>query len=496
MKITSTDELSAALTPRTKASFYIGGAWVPPSGSNRQLLISPVTETAWIDVPLASVEDVDAAIDAARAAFDSGPWPRMAASERAAALRRLAAAIADKTDLFTALWAGQVGAPVGFGGVFGGFAPATLMYYAGLAEQFAFSEARSGPFGSALVEKVPVGVVAVVTPWNAPMQLMMFKLAPALAAGCTCVVKSSPETPFDALCMAELAEAAGIPAGVINVLTADRDAGAHLVASPRIDKVSFTGSTAAGKAVGTSALQNMTRFTLELGGKSAAVLMEDVDLEAALPALIPYTMPFSGQICFAQTRILAPRSRLEEITQACAVVFKSLVLGDPFNPSTQLGPLATRAQRDRVAAYIEAGRSGGARLTVGGGKPSWAEKGYWIEPTLFADVTVEMKIAQEEIFGPVVSIIAYEDDADAVRLANATEFGLSGSVFGRNRGRALAVAQAMQTGHVGINGLTLMPGLPFGGYKRSGMGREGGIEGFESFLETKAIYDLSDAAAK
>jgi acyl-CoA reductase-like NAD-dependent aldehyde dehydrogenase len=495
MKITSTAELSAALTARTKAGFYIGGAWVPPNGNARQLLVSPVTEEAWIDVPLASVEDVDAAIGAARDAFDNGPWPRMAPSERAAALRRLAGAIAEKTDLFTALWAGEVGAPVGFGGAFGGFAPATLMYYADLVEQFSFSEERSGPFGAALVEKVPVGVVAVVTPWNAPMQLMMFKLAPALAAGCTCVVKSSPETPFDALCMAELAEAAGIPAGVINVVTADRDAGAHLVASPRIDKVSFTGSTPAGRVVGTSALQNMTRFTLELGGKSAAVLMEDVDLQAALPALVPFTMPFSGQICFAQTRILAPRSRLDEITQACAAVFQSLVLGDPFNTSTQLGPLATRAQYDRVSAYIEAGRGAGARLALGGGRPNWAEKGYWIEPTLFTDVAPEMKIAREEIFGPVVCIIAYEDDADAVRLANATEFGLSGSVFGQNRGRALAVAQAMQTGHVGINGLTLMPGLPFGGYKRSGMGREGGIEGFESFLETKAIYDLSTAVA-
>ncbi|OYV25604.1 MAG: aldehyde dehydrogenase [Acidocella sp. 20-63-7] len=495
MAITSNNELSAALSSHVKEGFYIGGSWVSSKGGTRHPLVSPVTGEPWVDVPLATFEDVDAAIDAARAAFDSGPWPRMAPAERAAALRRLAQAISEKAELFTALWAGQVGAPVGFGGMFSGFAPATLLYYADLAEQFTFSDDRKGPFGSALVEKTPVGVVAVVTPWNAPMQLMTFKLAPALATGCTCVIKSSPETPFDALCMAELTEAAGIPPGVINVLTADRDAGAHLVASPRIDKVSFTGSTPAGKAVGTAALQNMTRFTLELGGKSAAILMEDVDLSAALPSLIPFTMPFSGQICFAQTRILAPRSRLNEITQACAAVFKSLTVGEPFNPSTQLGPLSTKSQLNRVTSYIESGLSAGATLVTGGGRPSWADKGYWIEPTLFANVTSEMKIAQEEIFGPVICIMAYENDADAIRLANATEFGLSGSVFGQDTDRALAVARGMLTGHVGINGLSLMPGLPFGGYKRSGIGREGGIEGFESFLETKAIYGIPEVSA-
>ena len=317
-----------------------------------------------------------------------------------------------------------------------------LDYYAGLIETYAFEDTRKTAYGVAQVIREPVGVAALITPWNATLPILSYKLAAALAAGCTVVIKSSPETPFDALLLAECAQAAGFPPGVINVITADREGGAYLVASPGVNKVSFTGSTAAGKSIAKTCIDRMARFTLELGGKSAAILLDDIDLGATLGGLAPFTMPFSGQICFAQTRILAPRSRLDEIVGAYAGAMSGLTVGDPWSEQTHLGPVSGKQQMSRVLNYIEKGKAEGARLVAGGARSAGFDKGFYIQPTVFTDVSPEMTVAREEIFGPVVVVMPYDDVDDAVRISNASDYGLSGTVFSADPERAYQVARA------------------------------------------------------
>ena len=337
------------------------------------------------------------------------------------------------------------------------------------------------------VVREPVGVCAFILPWNAPLVLLSAKLCPALLAGCTVVAKPSPETPLDALMLAECAEAAGLPSGVFNVVPADREAGEHLVRNPRVDKVSFTGSTAAGRRIGAICADRVARVSLELGGKSAAIICDDADLSAAIPAVTPVSMPFSGQICFAQTRMLVPEKRHDEILEAYRAAVKSIKVGDPWDPEVGMGPLSMRRQQERVLNYIEVGRQEGAKLVAGGGRGPF-KQGFFVEPTIFDDVAPDMQIAQEEIFGPVVSIIRYRDDEEAIRIANDSSFGLSGTVFTTDAERGERIARRMRTGNISVNGLQLEPFVPFGGYKQSGLGREGGQEGLEMFLETKAIY--------
>ncbi|CAE6807202.1 aldehyde dehydrogenase [Paraburkholderia nemoris] len=468
--------------------FYIDGQWVQPGPHESVPVVAPSTGQAFVSVPLADNGDVDKAVDAARGAFDTGPWPRMSGAERADYLRRMSVALASRMPLLSRIWTAEVGAPIWFANMFVPSATAMLDYYAELASTFAFEESRATRGGEARIVRQPVGVTALIAPWNAQLPILSYKLSAALAAGCTVVIKAPPEAPFDALVVAECAHEAGLPPGVLNVITADADGGAHLVAKREVDKVSFTGSTATGKVIARTCADRLARVTLELGGKSAAIVLDDAELNPTLAALVPFTMPFSGQICFAQTRILVPRSREREFVEAYSVIIGGLKVGDPWDMTTQIGPLASRRQLERVMGYIAAGRNEGAQITTGGGRSSQHDQGFFVEPTVFAGVTPEMTIAREEIFGPVVSIIAYDDVDQAVALANDTDFGLSGTVFTSDVERGYATARRIRTGNVSVNGLEMAPNVPFGGFKQSGIGREGGPEGLSAFLEDQAIY--------
>jgi betaine-aldehyde dehydrogenase len=440
-------------------------------------------------VPEAKEADVDKAVAAARKAFDEGPWPRLSASERADVMGKLQGALQAKAgDLATTITA-EMGSPITFshmGQVLA--ANMVLAYYAKLAREYPFEEIRPGMLGPALVRQEPVGVVAGIVPWNVPLFVTMLKLAPALASGSTIVIKPAPETPLDSYLLAQALEEVGIPKGVVNIVPAGREVGEHLVTHPGIDKVAFTGSTAAGRKIAAACGERLRRVTLELGGKSAAILLDDVNLAAAIPTLLPACIMNNGQACVAQTRILAPKSRYKEVVDAFAAAFGALKVGDPMDPTTAIGPLVADRQRERVLGYMEAGKKEGARVVVGGGRPKGLDKGWFVEPTLFADVRNDMKIAREEIFGPVISILPYEGDDSAVKIANDSDYGLSGSVWSADLERGLGVARRVRTGNYGVNGFGMEFSAPFGGFKSSGVGRELGPEGLRAYLEPKTIH--------
>lgn len=481
------------LSENVRRRFFIGGKWVEPSSAETLPIISPLTENRLLTMPGACPQDVEAAVAAARNAFDNGPWPRMTPHERAAILRRLSEAVAARHGTFARAWTGQVGAPIGFTNMFTGMVPSYYDYYADLAETFAFEDVRPTAQGHARVIREPVGVCAFVLPWNAPLILLSQKLAAGLLSGSTFVVKPSPETPVEALLLAECAQEAGLPAGVLNVIPGGREAGEALVSHGHVDKVSFTGSTVAGKRIGAICADRVARCSLELGGKSAAIICDDADLGATLPALLPVAMPFSGQICFSQTRILVSERRHDDVVAALAAAFEAVPLGDPWDEATQLGPLSMARQHERVLDYIETGKAEGARLVTGGGNGGF-NQGYFVEPTLFDGVTTTMRIAREEIFGPVISVLRYRDETEAIRIANDSDFGLSGTVFTTDLARGERIARGVRTGNVSINALQLDPGVPFGGFKQSGVGREAGPEGLSAFLETKAIFSPASVA--
>jgi acyl-CoA reductase-like NAD-dependent aldehyde dehydrogenase len=344
--------------------------------------------------------------------------------------------------------------------------------------------------GTTVVRREPIGVVGAIVPWNFPQTLSATKYAPALAAGCTLVIKPSPETVLDSVPLAEAAVAAGIPAGVINIVPGGREIGAHLVSHPDVDKISFTGSTAAGRIIAESCGRLLRPVTLELGGKSAAIILEDADLDLSKIGqdLFQATLLNNGQTCFLGTRVLAPLSRYDEVVDTFAALAGSLKIGDALDESTQIGPMASDRLRDRVEGYIAKGKAEGARLVVGGDRPAGKDRGWFVEPTIFADVDNNHTIAQEEIFGPVLSLIPYTDDADAVRIANDSDFGLAGSVWTADRDRGLRVARRVQTGTIGINHYLLDPNAPFGGVKASGLGRELGPGAIAHYQQLKSIY--------
>jgi aldehyde dehydrogenase (NAD+) len=479
----------ARVTPKTPEKLFVGGQWVEPISKDRLEVISPVTEEILLNYPEAGKADIDRAVAEARDAFDNGPWPRLAPAERARFLRQVAAHLTARLDEIANAWTLQVGAPIMLTKKLVGQNPGLFNYYADLIEKYPFvDERRRDDGGKVKVIKEPVGVCAAITPWNAPMVLLSYKVAAGLAAGCTIVAKPSPETPLEAYILAECIEKAGLPPGVFNLVPAGRGGGDYLVRHKDIDKVAFTGSTAAGKHIAAVCAQRLARVSLELGGKSAAILLDDADFKAALPSLMIYSMPITGQVCFSLTRILVPERRKQEFLDMFLGAVSGIKVGDPFDPATQMGPLTMARQRTRVEGYIAAGKGEGARLACGGGRPKGLDKGYFVEPTVFTDVHPYMKIAQEEIFGPVVSVLTYSDEDDAIRRANNSAYGLSGAVYTADPERGYAMARRMRTGSVTVNGMIVDIKHPFGGFKQSGIGREGGIEGLDNYVETKTIH--------
>lgn len=474
-----------------RQQLFIGGDWVAPAGADVIEVIGPNTEQPIATVPAASPADVDRAVAAARAAFDHGPWPRLDPAERIAVVRKLAARYEPRREEIAQVITAEMGAPITFSRSAQARLPGALIgAFADLATGHPWEETRAGLLGADItVRREPVGVVAAIVPWNMPMFTTVVKLIPALLAGCAVVLKPALETPLDAYILAELLTELDLPPGVVSILPGDRETGGYLVAHPGVDKVSFTGSTAAGRQVAAVCGAALRKVSLELGGKSAAVVLDDADPAAVAAGMMVAGLMNSGQACVAQTRILLPRKRYQEFVDALAGMVDSLAVGDPGDPATQVGPMVAQRQQRRVRDYIDKGRHEGARLVVGGSEPPpGIDRGWYIRPTLFADVDNAMCIAQEEIFGPVLCAVPYRDDEEVIALANATDYGLSGSIWTPDIDRATAMTRRIRSGTLGINQpYSMDPGAPFGGVKASGIGREFGPEGLDSFLDTKSI---------
>ncbi len=471
---------------KTFDKLYIGGTWADPAAGEQLTIHSPANGELVGRAPHASPLDVDRAVGAARQAFDTGPWPQLSVAERIDALtpvrERLAARTAELDDLATR----ENGIPISVQPA--ASALAVLDYYLAAAGKLSFAEQRRGEFGTrATVLREPVGVVAGIVPWNGPLLQAIGKLAPALLCGCTAVIKPAPETPLTSLVLAEIFEAANLPAGTVSILPAGRETGQSLVDHPGVDAVAFTGSTAAGRTIARSCGSSLKRCTLELGGKSAALVLDDADPASTATLIALGCMVYSGQACAALTRALIPAARYDEFAAAIDAAVAGLPVGDPLDPATVIGPLVAERQLRRVEEYIASGRAEGAEVVRGGARVADRPEGWFIEPTVFGRVDNAMRIAQEEIFGPVLCLIPYDSEADGIRLANDTIYGLSGAVFSTDDERADRVARALRTGSVGINALAGDVGLPFGGYKCSGMGREFSTETFEHFTELKTV---------
>jgi aldehyde dehydrogenase (NAD+) len=473
--------------------FFIGGQWVEPSSALTIDVIDSHSEELFFQVAEAQAPDMDRAIGAAKQAFDRGPWPRLSHEERGGYLRSMADTLQRRAEEYNNIWPRESGVVYSVAQLTSLGNPKTFRFYADLASTFPFEEVVTptpspvpgGDFG--LLVREPVGVVGAIIPWNGPMTMIVGKIAPALLAGCTVIVKVSPEAPAAGYLIAEIAEEVGLPPGVLNVITADREVSELLVRDPRVDKISFTGSTAAGRKIGSICGERIARCTLELGGKSAAVVLDDADFTAAAAALAGAECKLSGQVCASLTRIVVPRNRHDDFADALAAAFSAVQVGDPFDASTQMGPLAMERQRDRVESYIAKGIEEGAKLITGGGRPKHLDRGYYIEPTVFAGVDNNHTIAREEIFGPVLSVIPADNEEHAVEIANDTIYGLNASVFTTDIARARKVAAQLRSGTVGHNNMRIDYGVAFGGFKRSGIGREGGREGLLSYLETKTV---------
>ncbi|MFE3180069.1 aldehyde dehydrogenase [Streptomyces violascens] len=468
---------------------FIGGELTDPLGSDVIEVISPHTEQVIGRVPHASRADVDRAVAVARKAFDDGPWARATPEERIEVVSRIKDAILVRHEEIARSISSQNGSPYSWS-VLAQALGAMMVWDSAItvARQFPYEERRSGALGPLLVRREPVGVVAAVVPWNVPQFVAAAKLGPALLTGCSVILKPSPESPLDSYILGEMAAEAGLPEGVLSILPADREVSEYLVGHPGVDKVSFTGSVAAGKRVMEVAARNLTRVTLELGGKSAAVILPDADLAATVAGVVPAAWMNNGQACVAQTRILAPQSRYDEIAEAFAAAAGALVVGDPLDTATQVGPLVAKRQQQRSLDYIRIGQEEGAKILTGGGRPAGLDRGWYVEPTLFGGVDNAMRIAREEIFGPVICLLPYADEAEALRIANDSEYGLSGSVWTGDVEHGIEFGRKVRTGTFNVNTFSLDMLGPFGGYKSSGLGREFGPEGFGEYLEHKMIH--------
>jgi len=472
-----------------RRDLFIGGAWLPPTSGRHVDVISPSTEAPVGSVPQATDADIDRAVTAAREAFERGPWPRMTPAERADALDRAAVSLRERAAQIAAVTVDEMGCAISQAPqAQTGFTAALFDYYSSLARTFEFSRTVVAGPRAGLVDREPVGVVAVIVPWNAPVTLACWKAAPALAAGCPIIIKPPPEAPLSNFILADALAEAGLPDGVVSVVPAGREVGEHLVTHPDIGKVAFTGSTAAGKRIMSLCGEQVKRVSLELGGKSAAVILDDADIAAVIPRVVHDAMHLSGQVCGAHTRVLVPRPRYGTAVEAAAAAAAHVVTGDPHDPATLVGPLVAERQRDRVEAYIRLALDAGASVAHGGGRPAGLHRGWYVEPTILAGVDNAMRVAREEIFGPVLCLIAYRGDDEAVAIANDSPYGLAGGVWSGDPYRALALARRLRTGSVAVNGAyPPFPLVPFGGFKESGLGRELGPEGLLSFLEARSI---------
>ncbi|MDT5225416.1 MAG: aldehyde dehydrogenase [Mycobacterium sp.] len=458
--------------------------------------VEPVVEAATGeplgDGACVTESDINEAVAAARRALPD--WRASSPEHRAGILTAMADALKSRAKPTSELVTRENGMPISLSrGANGAFPPLLLRYYAQLITEVPVEEIRPSMIGHTIVRREAVGVVAAIIPWNYPQALAAMKVAPALAAGCTVVLKASPETALDALSFAEAAVEAGLPPGVLNVVSGGPAVGACLVAHPGVDKVAFTGSTATGRLVAEMCGRLMRPVTLELGGKSAAIILDDADLDATMQGLRNASFVNNGQTCHLSSRILAPRPRYDEIVDAVAALADGMAVGDPLDPDTEIGPMVSSRQRDRVLGYIDVGKDSDARLVAGGSVPKEQPRGWFVSPTVFADVDNSDRLAREEIFGPVLTITSYDTDDEAIALANDTEFGLAGTVWSADVDRATTVARAVHTGTIGVNAYALDVRAPFGGVKASGLGRELGPEGLEAYRTLKSIYRTGPA---
>ncbi|MBM9504163.1 aldehyde dehydrogenase [Actinacidiphila acididurans] len=470
-------------------NLFIGGRWVAPVDGGAFEVRSPHDGSLVGRAAQASPADVDRAVAAAREAFDNGPWPNLAPEARQEVVRRFNALHAARAEETARLITAENGTPAWFTQSLQASLAEQTDAYLRAAEAYPWEEKVESPGGSvSLVRREPAGVVAAVIPWNAPHQSALVKMIPALLAGCTVVLKASPETALDGLLLGEVFAEAGFPEGVVSILPAGRESSEYLVSHPGVDKIAFTGSTAAGRRIASIAGEQLKRVSLELGGKSASIVLDDADLSAVAQAAPLLAFSNNGESCVGHTRLLVPRSRYEEFVAAVAEAAGRVTVGDPADPATFVGPLVTAVQKERVQSYIQSGIDEGARLVVGGlGAPEGLEQGNYVRPTVFADADNSMRIAREEIFGPVLVIIPFEDDEDAVRIANDSPYGLGGGVWTADRERGLAVARRIRTGTFMVNGARGGFDAPFGGYKNSGIGREFGPAGLGHYVELKSI---------
>lgn len=468
--------------------FYIDGEWTPPQSTEVLQVVSPFTEEVVGRVPNGSPADIDHAVDAARRSFERGEWRRTSVEDRAALLSRVADRLEARLPELAEMITTEMGATISF--TTGGQVPGPigmLRFFAEFIRDFPFEEERSDGAARSLVINEPVGVVGAIVPANFPLLLAVAQVAPALAAGCSVVLKPAQETPLDSFVLAEAFAEAGLPDGALNIVPGGADSGRRLVGHRDVDKIAYTGSTAVGQQIAAACGEQLTRVSLELGGKSAAIVLDDAPIEKTVDALLPTSFLNNGQACVAQTRLLISRARHDEFVEALVAATERMIVGDPFDQSTEIGPLFAERQRTRVEGYLTLAAAEGATVASGGRRPHGLDRGWFVEPTVLVNADNSMRIAREEIFGPVVTVLGYDDTEEAIAIANDSAYGLSGSVWTDDIAAGVDIAREIRTGMVGINGAWQSADAPFGGFKQSGIGRECGPEGLRLYLEPKAV---------